>query len=232
MEGGDGACGRGRKRRAAMARVQDLRSNKSLDSAEVVRRKMADKDKELHPSKVRSFVVCGGCGRRRCIFAKLKPSEALLRKLDSYLESVDFSCGDALFPDGVEGGDKALTQIFFNAEGISCRDLMAPCYFNYGGLRGRSEFLLVCARCGNEPDESPLVVLQSKLAAKMSQCTVAVALPLCSECFDAGEKPVLCRKRGQSGTALTPAASEGAIAAAVTAIEAEGEEDPGGIRTL
>ena len=63
-------------------------------------------------------------------------------------------------------------------------------YFNYGGVRGRTEFKHVCARCGNAPEESPLID-QSTLSA--SETAGKVALPLCTDCFYGGATFVLLR---------------------------------------
>ena len=75
---------------------------------ELKERQKKDKGKELHPSKVRDTICCSECGRPRCIFAKTKPTDALLRKLDAYFENVNYTCGDPLFvfPDGLEGSEK------------------------------------------------------------------------------------------------------------------------------
>ena len=160
----------------------DMPSKKDLDSEEMKQRRQKDKAKELHPSKVRATVICDGCGRPRIIFAKLKPSQAQLKKLDAYLESVSYKCGDALFTEGVEGSDRKLAEIFYMAEYLTCRDDMQRAYFNYGGLGGREEFEHVCARCGNGPEESPLIDKATLAAAATAG---KMALPLCSECFEA-----------------------------------------------
>ena len=128
----------------------ELPSKKDLTPAEEKARTERDKGKELHPSKVREIVCCNNCGRYRVIFAKNKPTEKLRNELYGYLECVNYSCGDALFPaESIEGVDKELAEIFYVAEALTCRDDMQLHYFNYGGLRGRDEFQHVCARCGN-----------------------------------------------------------------------------------
>ena len=165
-------------------------SKKALSSAATEERKLRDKGKELHPSKVRFTVCCtsADCGKPRCIYAKHKPSEAQFRKLSAYLETVNYSCGDALFPEGLEGSDKKLEEIFYNSEALTCRNEMELNYYNYGGLRGREEFEHVCARCGKDPEESPLV---DKAKLTPSETAGKVALPLCTECYGNGTKPVL-----------------------------------------
>lgn len=171
----------------------DFPSKGGLDGAAVKEQKQRDAGKELYPSKVRFVVCCEECGRPRCIYAKNKPSEAQFRKLAAYLESVNYSCGDALFPEGLEGSDKKLADTFYNAEALTCRNEMELNYFNYGGLRGREEFEHVCACCGKDPAESPLVE-KAKLAKVVTEGKVA--LPLCTQCFESGTKPVLVKNKG------------------------------------
>ena len=164
---------------------RDLPSKKDLDSEEMKQRKEKDKGKELHPSKVRAVLICDGCGRPRIIFAKLKPSPAQLKKLDAYLESVSYRCGDALFAEGVEGSDKKLAEIFYIAEYLTCRDDMQLAYFNYSGVGGREEFEHVCSRCGNAPEESPLI---DKVTLAAVATEGKMVLPLCSDCFGAWKR--------------------------------------------
>ena len=159
---------------------RDFPSKKGLTSAEEEERRKKDKGKELHPSKVRAVVICSNCGRPRCIYARLKDEATpLFKKLDSYLESVDYTCGDPLFPEDVEDGDKKLTTIFYISEATTCRSLMEKNYFNYGGLGGREEFEHVCARCGKWQEESPLINLKALTAIELKGKT---PLPLCTEC--------------------------------------------------
>ena len=58
------------------------------------------------------------------------PSEAQFKKLAGYLETVNYCCGDALFPDGLEGSDKKLAETFYNSEAITCRNDMELNYYN------------------------------------------------------------------------------------------------------
>ena len=119
-----------------------------------------------------------------------------VKKLDEYLETVDFHCGDAIFPCDVklEGETAKLAEKFYNRELLSCRDHVEKDYFNYGGLRGRTEFEHVCARCGKWEEESPLV---SKEVLSPSVTEGKTPLPLCTDCFDAknGTRTTGCRGR-------------------------------------
>ena len=144
-------------------------------------------------TQVRAVVLCSECGIPRLIFNKLKEkaTKKMLDLLDSYCEEAIFSCGDALFPNDVEGSDAKLANIFYNREALSCRDPVEKDYFNYGGLRGRSEFEHVCALCGKSPEES-VFVEKEKLSNFQTQGKVA--LPMCMCCFEKGEKPELAKR--------------------------------------
>ena len=135
----------------------DFPSKQGLGGAAVKERQNRDRGKELHPSKVRAVVSCSDCGRPRCVFTKVMPTELQRRKFDTYLETVNYTCGDALFPEGLEDSDTQLAEVFYNSEALTCRNDMELHFFNYAGLRGRDEFEHVCFRCGNDPTESPLV---------------------------------------------------------------------------
>lgn len=156
-------------------------------------RKKKDTGKGLHPSKVRAVIICSECGRPRLIFTKHQKdaSVSCLHQLDAYCEQAIFTYGDALFCDDAEGTDAKLAKIFYNRESLSCRDLMEIDYFNYGGLRGRSEFEHVCARCGKSTEESVLVEKEQFSAHQLGG---RIALPLCTGCFEAGEDPVTAKR--------------------------------------
>ena len=147
----------------------------------------SDKKKELHPSKVRAVVPCVECGRPRLLYAKLlEESKPLLTKLDSFLDGVDYTCGDLLFDTSSDDPvEQRLAKVFYHRELLSCRDNVEIDYFNYGGLRGRTEFEHVCARCGHAPEESPLVAASRFSATQLEGKT---PLPLCNACFTTGGK--------------------------------------------
>eukprot|EP00966_Prymnesium_polylepis_P147718 3412421-Prymnesium_polylepis.1 len=58
-------------------------------------------DKKLKPtfvnSKIRDAVICDECGRPRLIYSMNKPSDKEYESLASYKETVDYTCGSALF---------------------------------------------------------------------------------------------------------------------------------------
>ena len=160
---------------------------------QVLRRKAADKDKELHPSKVRSNIVCAECGRPRCIFAKNSPGAKLLEALDVYVEGVEYSCGAPLFGEGATGIEKTLADKFYVKENLDCKEPMELNYYNYGGLRGRAEFNHVCAICGNGPEQSPLLS-ERELGTPEGR----TPLPLCHVCYANDKKPVLVKRADQA----------------------------------
>ena len=149
----------------------DFPSKQGLGSAEVKERQKLDRGKELHPSKVRAVVCCSDCGRPRCVYTKVMPTELQRRKFDTYIETVNYRCGDALFPEGIEDSDTQLAELFYNSEALTCRNDMELNFFNYGGLRGRDEFEHVCSLCGNDPTELPLVD-KAKLTPPLGKVTL------------------------------------------------------------
>lgn len=123
-------------------------------------------------------------------------SNKMLSDLDNYLETIDYRCGDTLFPDDVEQDDVGvgtakLKDKFYHREQISCRDIMEKDYYNYGGLRGRTEFEHVCSCCSRSDDESKLIDL-TKLPASVLEGKTP--LPLCTLCHRGGNAPILVKR--------------------------------------
>ena len=109
-------------------------------------------------SKVRDAVVCDECGRPRLIYSMKKPLKKEYDSLTSYKETVDYTCGSALFCDKDDLADefKPLAETFHVKQARSCRDDVETEYFNYSNVRGRAEFEWVCTRCGAGSEESAL----------------------------------------------------------------------------
>ena len=67
------------------------------------RRRSTLNDKKLKhvfaTSNIRDAIVCDECGRSWLIFSMLKPSKKEYELLASYKETVDYTCGSALFSD-------------------------------------------------------------------------------------------------------------------------------------
>ena len=165
-----------------------MRARSQDDDGVDLRERMArDKQKKLHPSKVRATIECYNCGRPRCIFATEQPRAKEFKQLDAYCETSFFVCGTSIFhPDDDNEVHQSLASTFYNREALGCRSLMELDYFNYGGLRGRAEFEHVCSRCGQVSEESPFID-SSKLSA--SETKGKLALPLCTDCYnDARER--------------------------------------------
>ena len=162
-----------------------------LETQEEMLQTAADKKKELHPSKVRAVIICDECKRPRCIFAKTQPGVKQLGTLDAYTELAIFTCGSPLFSNDVDEDLKPLAEKFYNRERLSCRDDMELQYFNYGGLRGRSEFDHVCARCGQSDAESDLLVLPADFVKLGVNLQGKTPLPLCLDCKGKKLQPVL-----------------------------------------
>ena len=170
-------------------KATDLKAAKEVDAS----KKAIDKAKPdgiFAGSKVRATVCCDECSRPRLLYAdKKRESEKLLPELTAYLEGVDYQCGDALFDDNEDDASvKKLAEIFYVKERRTCDDPVEEHFFNTFGVRGRSEFEHVCARCGKGPDESPL---DEKPKGATEGRT---ALPLCADCKADGKAPILVGK--------------------------------------
>ncbi|KAL3910646.1 MAG: hypothetical protein SGPRY_008981 [Prymnesium sp.] len=167
-----------------------------------------EKEKELHPSKVRVCALCADCGRPRCIYLKTSVGVKLHELLAIYLEDVDDRCGDTLLDEGSTPVLlEKLNAKFYHRAHITCCDLMEKDNYNYGGLHGQTEFEHVCSLCGKSNDESPLVDVHVLSAAVTEGKT---ALPLCSEYFKEEKTSQLVKrsdKRKQIAAAHTKEAS-------------------------
>ena len=74
-------------------------------------------------AKVRQFVVCAECGKRRCIYSKEVLSLPDLRALERVQDDLFYVCGAPLFPEDDPLRDKLIVR-----EGISC---MSPIEITY-----------------------------------------------------------------------------------------------------
>ena len=87
-----------------------------------------------------------------------KPLKKEYESLNSYKETVDYTCGSALFCHKDELCDevKPLAEIFHVKQARSCKDDVETEYFNYSNVRGCADLEWLCARCGAGSEESPL----------------------------------------------------------------------------
>ncbi len=78
-------------------------------------------------AKVRDFVVCCECGKRRVVYSSRKLSAAEERALIRLQEELLYICGSPLFPGG-EFQDKIVVR-----EGINCQAPIETTY--YAGIK-------------------------------------------------------------------------------------------------
>ena len=78
---------------------RDLPSAKGMPKEMLRAKKELDREhkKIFVNSKIRDAVVCDECGRPRLIFSLKNPSAKQYGQLASYKETVDYTCGSALF---------------------------------------------------------------------------------------------------------------------------------------
>lgn len=109
-----------------------------------------ERDKQLKnllvATKVRDFVVCCECGKRRVVYSSRKLSAAEERALIRLQEELLYICGSPLFPGG-EFQDKIVVR-----EGINCQAPIETTYY-----AGKTQlFDEICFHCGDiQPTSTP-----------------------------------------------------------------------------
>jgi len=163
----------------------------------VARDKKIEKELKLRswePKKVRSFVVCYNCGKRRCIYS---PSDAVyigaITALQQKLESVSdrFSCGDLIFED-----DDPLSKAVVQKKNLTCETRIERGYYNH---RERAlKLRALCVHCGEHGPTGTFLLDQNELEAR---CLTGgyKCFPICVECLDEGKKVV---KNGSTKNAI------------------------------
>ncbi|XP_065929132.1 uncharacterized protein [Magallana gigas] len=138
-----------------------------------------ERDKQLKnllvATKVRDFVVCCECGKRRVVYSSRKLSAAEERALIRLQEELLYICGSPLFPGG-EFQDKIVVR-----EGINCQAPIETTYY-----AGKTQlFDGICFHCGDiEPTTSPEI---ESLKRKHG-----IVRPICKTCLQMGH-PVVTR---------------------------------------
>lgn len=80
----------------------------------------------IFSAKVRSFVICKECGKRRCVYCKQRLNVTQVRALDRCSEELDYVCGSPLFPT-----ENAFHAELFVRENLECQAPIETSY--YGG---------------------------------------------------------------------------------------------------
>ena len=138
--------------------------------------------KSWDSKKVRCFLTCCFCGKRRCIYSKVdedyKAAEvALTQKMESVADR--YSCGDLLFDDSHH-----LSKKLVQKQALTCESQIEKSYYNSTsrGLKLKD----ICIHCGEMGGEGFLLdtdQLKKRCLSKGYKC-----YPICVICLDDGKK--------------------------------------------
>ncbi len=140
--------------------------------------------KSWDSKRVRSFVTCFHCGKRRCIYSPTDDGYiAAITALHQKLESVSgcYSCGDLLFDDG-----HPLSRVIVQKQNLTCE---TPIERGYYDNKERSLKLKpICICCGEKGSKEFLLgqeELEKRCLTGGYKC-----FPLCVGCIEAGKDVV------------------------------------------
>ena len=150
-----------------------------------------DKDLKLKSwdgKKVRGFVTCFFCNKRRCLYAATDPEyqEARLA-IRQQMESVSdrYSCGDLLFDDG-----HPLSTVIAQKQNLTCESQIEKGYYNKAGER-MLKLKDLCIHCGAQADEEEDgFLLKMPQLRERNLAGGKMCYPICSPCLDSGKKVV------------------------------------------
>jgi hypothetical protein len=145
-----------------------------------------------HKNKVRHFVICQNCDKRRVIFAWPIIGENIGRRvedLDGLLAetSYGYNCGDALF--GLEEEPVPHPQdlsIFHVRRSLSCGMPQEASYYS------SAKFQPICAHCAREDEHVPAQEVALKTDGRK-------AYSICRSCFDEKKMPLLYGQKIKTG---------------------------------
>ena len=132
----------------ALTDFSDLPSYKSQGAETKAQRDRAVakelKLKSWDPKKLRSFIVCYFCGKRRCIYSPsdadfARGSAALKAKLESLSDR--YSCGDLIF-----GDEDDMSKIIVQKLNLTCESQIEPSYYKNDGRTLKLK--PICVHCG------------------------------------------------------------------------------------
>lgn len=75
-------------------------------------------------AKVRNYVVCHDCGKRRVVYSAAKLTREQETAVTRVKEELLYSCGNPLFPGG------AYQDIIIVKEGMNCQSPMETTYYS------------------------------------------------------------------------------------------------------
>ena len=184
----------------ASSDMSDLPSDKD-DQVKQAATKRAQRDialakllkmKSWDPKKVRAFLTCYHCGKRRCVYSPTDPTweagkEAFQQKLESVSER--YSCGDLLFDD-----EHHLSKVIVQKQSLTCESPIEKAYYNPNNHTDRKIKLKdICIHCGEGRPEDFLLrlpQLQERCMTDGYKC-----FPICISCIDSGKKVVKSGKK-------------------------------------
>ena len=165
--------------------VGDRKKNETkLKSIRDVERTKSLKLKSWDSKKVRSFLTCYHCGKRRCVYTPSDDGWAVAevvfyQKLESVSER--FSCGDLLFSD-----NHHLSKVIVQKLNLTCESPMEKAYFDNCGRTLKVK--PACYHCGEMGDSSfvlGLDQLRERCLTDGYNC-----FPICVDCLKIGKKVV------------------------------------------
>lgn len=133
----------------------------------------------LISEKVRGFVICQECGKRRVVYSRCRlesrEQQAVLRVQEEFL----YVCGSTLFPGG-DLQDKILVK-----ESLHCGSPIETTYYS-----GKSQiFDNICFYCGDTE-----ITRNSEIEQLEEE--YGIVRPICQTCYSVGKKPATrCAKK-------------------------------------
>ena len=166
----------------AIIDLSDLPSDKVHKAKEEVAKKLKQdstlaaqlKLKSWDPKKVRAFLKCYHCVKRRCVYSLTDSIwEACLIAFQQKLESVSkrFLCGNLLFDD-----DHHLSKVIVQKQSLTCNSPIENGYYNH--RERKIKLKDICIHCGESGPEDFLLQLpqlQERCMTKGYKC-----FPICS----------------------------------------------------
>ena len=175
----------------ALTDFSDLPSYKSQGAETKAQRDRAVakelKLKSWDPKKLRSFIVCYFCGKRRCIYSPsdadfARGSAALKAKLESLSDR--YSCGDLIF-----GDEDDMSKIIVQKLNLTCESQIEPSYYKNDGRTLKLK--PICVHCGeSESGAAGSFLLGQEQLRQRNLTGCYKCLPICIMCLQSGKKVV------------------------------------------
>ena len=176
---------------AALEDLTDLPSNDD-DPEKTAATRKSSRDSRLSgelglkswaASRVRAFMKCYHCGKRRCIYSMngdqwKKAKTAFRQKLESV--SGRYSCGDLLFDD-----DHHLSKIVVQKQSLTCNSPIEKGYYNH---KDRTIKLKdICIHCGEFSPVDRNFLLTTEALRKQSKTDGYQCYQICVDCLKGGK---------------------------------------------